>query len=53
MYENQIDALVEEAVALAACAFENPTDGHIDCIFERLAINFVWGLGPDGAVTIH
>lgn len=53
MFENQVEELVEEAISLAFSAFDEPSDGHIDCIFERLSINFLWGLGDAGVTTVH
>lgn len=41
------------AVELAADNFDEPTEAHIQAIIERLLVNQQWGLGVDGAVTVH
>lgn len=49
--DNEI--LFDEAVDLAYQAFDAPTDDHAECIYVRLKLNADWGVGNDGAVTIH
>lgn len=46
-------ALRDEATDLARQAFELPSEGHVECIQARLAINRQWGLGYAGVTTIH
>lgn len=45
--------LMERALDLACRCFENPTDDHIDWVFNRLAWNALRGETENGAVTIH
>lgn len=45
--------LMERALDLACRYFENPTDDHIDGVFNRLAWNLIRGESEAGAVTIH
>lgn len=45
--------LMERALDLACRAFENPTDDHIDGVFNRLAWNALRGESEAGAVTVH
>lgn len=45
--------LMERALDLACRYFENPTDDHIEWIFNRLGWNALRGEADAGAVTIH
>lgn len=45
--------LMERALDLACRYFENPTDDHIDGVFNRLAWNLIRGESEQSAVTIH
>lgn len=45
--------LMERALDLACRYFENPTDDHIDGVFNRLAWNLLRGESDLGATTIH
>lgn len=45
--------LMERALDLACRYFENPTDEHIDGVFNRLGWNLIRGESENGAVTIH
>lgn len=45
--------LMERALDLACRYFENPTDGHIDGVFNRLGWNLIRGESELGAVTVH
>ena len=53
MSQEILNYLYDEAVDLAFRHFEDPTDEHIDWIRERLILNWSWGLGFAGAVTVH
>lgn len=48
--DDTCEMFFDEAVSLAYQHFDEPTDDHIVCVFERLIWN--WG-GSDGAVTVH
>lgn len=45
--------LMERALDLACRYFENPTDDHIEAVFNRLAWNLIRGESDLGATTIH
>ena len=45
--------LMERALDLACRHFEDPTDDHIDGVFNRLAWNLLRGESDLGATTIH
>ena len=45
--------LMERALDLACRYFENPTDDHIEAVFNRLAWNALRGESEAGAVTVH
>ncbi|MEZ2742649.1 hypothetical protein ACBP93_08460 [Paenalcaligenes hominis] len=45
--------LMERALDLACRYFENPTDDHIDAVFNRLAWNALRGECDQSAVTMH
>ncbi len=46
-------AIFDEAADLAYQTFDQPSDGHIECVFMRLLINHVRGEGTAGAITLH
>lgn len=48
-----IKKLYELATDLAIMHFDNPTNDHIETIFDRLLINQGYGMGSYGSVTIH
>ena len=45
--------LMERALDLACRYFENPTDDHIDGVFNRLAWNALRGEPDLSATTVH
>ncbi|HCN72324.1 MAG TPA: hypothetical protein DIS96_11650 [Pusillimonas sp.] len=45
--------LYEYAIYLARRAFGEPTDDHIDGVFDRLLFNESYGIGPSGVTTLH
>ncbi|TKR55344.1 hypothetical protein D7I39_11015 [Allopusillimonas ginsengisoli] len=45
--------LFDEAADLAYQTFEDPTDGHIECVYVRLMLNHIGGGWHEGAVTVH
>ena len=45
--------LYEYATHLARSAFGEPTDDHIDGVFDRLLFNESYGIGPFGVTTLH
>ena len=50
--ENEM--LFDEALDLAYATFSDATtEDHIECIYVRLKLNADWGLGDDGATTVH
>ena len=53
MYEDLLEEVKEEALMLAFSAFEDPSDDHIEGVYQRLLFNYAYGLGSDGAVTVH
>lgn len=54
MDEHVADALYERATDLAYAAFgQDTSDDHIDAVYERVVVNWLWGAGVDGAVTVH
>lgn len=54
MDEQIADALFERATDLAYAAFgQDTSDDHIDAVYERVVVNWLWGAGVDGAVTVH
>ena len=54
MDEQVADALFERATDLAYNAFgQDTSDDHIDVVYERVVVNWLWGAGVDGAVTVH
>ena len=54
MTDEVADALYERAAALAYNAFgQDTSDDHIDTVYERVVVNWLWGAGVDGAVTVH
>lgn len=54
MDEHTADALMERATDLAYEAFGQATgDDHVEWAFQRLVINWRWGLGAAGVVTVH
>ena len=54
MDEQVADALFERATDLAYNAFgQDTSDDHIDAVYERVVVNWLWGAGVDGAVTVH
>jgi len=53
MSEETADALFSHAADLAYDAFADTTDDHIEGVFARLVLNHAWGLGDEGAVTVH
>lgn len=48
-----LSQIYDEAVELAHSAFEDPTMDHVEGVYQRLLLNATWGVGEDGAVTIH
>lgn len=54
MTEEIAQELFDQAVDLAYRAFDDQTtDDHIEWAYQRLVVNWQWGLGHDGAVTVH
>lgn len=53
MDKTELLELEDLAVDLALAAFDDPTEGHIEAIHERLVWNALRGFGADGAVTLH
>ena len=53
MYEDLLEEVKQEALMLALTAFDDPSEDHIDCIYQRLLVNYAHGQGTDGAVTVH
>lgn len=54
MTDEVADALYERATALAYNAFgQDTSDDHIDTVYERVVVNWLWGAGVAGAVTVH
>lgn len=54
MTDEVADALYERATDLAYAAFgQDTSDDHIDTVYERVVVNWLWGAGVDGAVTVH
>lgn len=54
MDETVADALMDRAADLAYRAFgEETSDDHIEWVYQRLVINWRWGLSVSGATTIH
>lgn len=54
MDEHIAEALFERAVDLAYDTFgEQSTEDHAEWIYQRLVINWRWGLGVAGVVTVH
>ena len=53
MFQDLLSEIKEEALMLALSAFDDPSDDHIEGVYERLLFNYAYGLGSDGAVTIH
>ena len=53
MYEDLLEEVKEEALMLALAAFEDPSDDHIEGVYQRLLVNYAYGQGADGAVTVH
>ena len=54
MDENVADALFDRATDLAYRAFgENTTDDHIEWAYQRLVMQWRWGVGSAGVVTVH
>lgn len=53
MFQDLLSEIKEEAVMLALAAFDDPSGDHIDCIYQRLLVNYAYGQGADGAVTVH
>lgn len=45
--------LMERALDLACRHFEDPTDDHIEAVFNRLAWNALRGESEAGVVTVH
>ena len=45
--------LMERALDLACRYFENPTDDHIDGVFNRLGWNLIRGESDLSATTVH
>jgi len=53
MDKETVEMLFHQAIDLAYQHFKDPTDDHIETVFDRLALNYKWGIGNDGCVTIH
>ena len=54
MTDEVADALYARATDLAYNAFgQDTSDDHIEAVFERLVMQWRWGAGVDGAVTVH
>lgn len=54
MTDEVADALYERATDLAYAAFgQDTSDDHIDAVYERVVVNWLWGAGVDGVVTVH
>ena len=53
MDSDTFQMLHDAALELAYRYFDEPTDDHIEAIFERLEHNYWRGLGMEGAVTVH
>lgn len=49
----ELAEIYEAAVDLAFHAFTNPSDDHVQGVFERLLFNAYRGDGASGAITIH
>lgn len=54
MDEQVADALYERATDLAYAAFgQDTSDDHIEWAFQRLVMQWRWGAGAQGVVTVH